>query len=46
MGIDLGITNNSVIDEPEGELNTKEKLDSMFYNLRTLGRTKNFNQNL
>ena len=46
MNIDFSVINNSVVDEPEGELDTNEKLDSMFYNLKRLGRTKNFNQNI
>ena len=45
MNIDFNVTNNSIIDEPEGELDTQEKLDSMYYNLKKLGRTNNFNQN-
>ena len=46
MNIDFSVINNSVVDEPEGELDSNEKLDSMFYNLKRLGRTKNFNQNI
>jgi len=46
MNIDFSVINNSVVDEPAGELDTNEKLDSMFYNLKRLGRTKNFNQNI
>ena len=30
----------------EGELDSQEKLDSMYYNLKRLGRTNNFNQNI
>ena len=45
MNIDFNVSNNSIIDEPEGELDTQEKLDSMYYNLKRLGRTNNFNQN-
>ena len=45
MNIDYNVSNNSIIDEPEGELDTQEKLDSMYYNLKRLGRTNNFNQN-
>ena len=44
LNIDFAVNNNSVVDEPEGELNTKDKLDSMYYNLKKLGRTKNFSQ--
>ena len=46
MNIDFNVVNNSIIDEPEGELDTREKLDSMYYNLKNFGRANNFNQNL
>lgn len=46
MNIDFNVTNNSIIDEPDGELDTQEKLDSMYFNLKKLGRTNNFNQNV
>ena len=46
MNIDFNAINNSVVDEPEGELDSQEKLDSMYYNLKRLGRTNNFNQNI
>lgn len=36
----------AVIDEPLGELDTQEKRDSVWTNLRNLGRMKNFNQTL
>ena len=36
MNIDFNVSNNSIIDEPEGELDTQEKLDSMYYNLKRL----------
>ena len=44
MNIDFNVMDNSVVDEPEGALDTQEKLDSMYYNLKRFGRTKNFNQ--
>lgn len=34
----------SVIDEPRGGINTKEKRDSILRNVRSLGRTKLYNQ--
>ncbi|HYG19795.1 MAG TPA: cell surface protein SprA, partial [Ohtaekwangia sp.] len=37
---------NAVIDEPEGELDTKEKRDSVINNLKRFGRMKNFDQNV
>tara|TARA_B110000438_G_scaffold49528_1_gene50048 strand:+ start:18456 stop:25547 length:7092 start_codon:yes stop_codon:yes gene_type:complete len=46
MSIDINAINNSVIDEPEGDLDSKEKRDSVFYNIRNMGRTKNYNQNI
>ena len=46
MNVDFNVVNNSIIDEPEGELDTREKLDSMYYNLKNFGRANNFNQNL
>ena len=46
LNLDINFINNSIIDEPEGELDSQEKLDSMYYNLKRLGRTNNFNQNL
>ncbi len=39
-------TANAVIDEPEGELDTQEKRDSVITNLKNLGRMKNFDQNI
>jgi cell surface protein SprA len=35
---------NAIIDEPEGELNTPEKRDSIITNLKRFGRMKNFDQ--
>jgi cell surface protein SprA len=35
---------NAIIDEPEGELDTREKKDSVLTNLKKLGRMKNFDQ--
>ena len=46
LNLDINFINNSIIDEPEGELDSQEKLDSMYYNLKRLCRTNNFNQNL
>ena len=46
LNIDYNSVTNAVIDEPEGEIDTKEKRDSLWYNLRKLGRTKNFQQNI
>lgn len=35
---------NAIIDEPKGEIDSQEKKDSIIYNLKNLGRMKNFNQ--
>jgi cell surface protein SprA len=35
---------NSVIDEPQGDIDTEAKKDSIIHNLKQLGRMKNFNQ--
>jgi cell surface protein SprA len=35
---------NAIVDEPEGEIDTKVKRDSIWNNLKNFGRMKNFNQ--
>lgn len=35
---------NAIIDEPQGDLDTKEKKDSVINNFKNLGRMKNFDQ--
>jgi cell surface protein SprA len=35
---------NAIIDEPEGDIDTQEKRDSLMTNLKNFGRMKNFNQ--
>ncbi|WP_229235489.1 MULTISPECIES: cell surface protein SprA [Emticicia] len=37
---------NAIIDEPQGDLNTQKKIDSLLTNLRRLGRAKNFSQEM
>lgn len=37
---------NAIIDEPEGDINTPEKRDSVMNNLKRFGRMKNFDQNI
>ncbi len=39
-------TNNGVIDEPEGRINTQEKRDSLWKNVQQFGRTKNYQHNI
>ena len=46
LSLDYDARANAVIDEPEGDLNTQEKRDSVLTNLRDLGRLKNFDQNV
>jgi cell surface protein SprA len=35
---------NAIIDEPQGDIDTQEERDSIEFNLRKLGRMKNFDQ--
>jgi cell surface protein SprA len=35
---------NAIVDEPEGDINTSEKRDSVLTNLKKFGRMKNFDQ--
>ncbi|MBC7920901.1 MAG: cell surface protein SprA [Ferruginibacter sp.] len=44
LAFDYTATANAVIDEPFGDLNTREKRDSVRTGLRNLGRMKNFDQ--
>jgi cell surface protein SprA len=37
---------NAIIDEPEGDLDTQEKRDSVMNNLKRFGRMKNFDQTI
>jgi cell surface protein SprA len=37
---------NAIIDEPEGEIDTREKRDSVMTNLKNFGRMKNFDQTI
>lgn len=44
ISIDYTATNISRIDEPYGKIDTKEKRDTLFNNLRKLGRNNSYNQ--
>lgn len=44
--LNYSATMNALIDEPQGDLNTQRKIDSLLTNLRRLGRAKNFNQEM
>ncbi|MBX2946585.1 MAG: cell surface protein SprA [Cyclobacteriaceae bacterium] len=37
---------NAIIDEPEGDIDTREKRDSVITNLKRFGRMKNFDQSI
>lgn len=37
---------NAIIDEPDGDINTQEKQDSVLHNLKKFGRMKNFEQTM
>ena len=37
---------NAIIDEPEGDIDTQEKRDSLMNNLKRFGRMKNFDQTI
>ena len=43
--VNYNATANAIIDEPEGDINTQAKKDSVWRNLKSFGRTKNFDQN-
>lgn len=38
--------NNAIIDEPEGRINTPEKRDALWDNIKRFGRTKNYQHNI
>ncbi|MDH5397863.1 MAG: cell surface protein SprA, partial [Cyclobacteriaceae bacterium] len=44
LSFDYNARANAIIDEPEGDIDTQEKADSIITNAKTLGRMKNFNQ--
>ena len=44
LSFDLNSSVNAVVDEPEGDLDTEAKLDSLRNNIKRLGRTTNYNQ--
>lgn len=46
LNIDYQATNQSLVDEPFGALDTKAKKDSVMANVFNLGRTKRFDQNV
>lgn len=46
LTVDYNARVNAIIDEPEGDIDTQEKRDSIMTNLKRLGRMKNFEQNI
>jgi cell surface protein SprA len=46
LTMDYQSTANAIIDEPDGAINTEAKRDSVWNNLGTLGRMKQFNQGI
>jgi cell surface protein SprA len=44
VSLDYTARANAIIDEPEGDLNTQAKRDSVWNNLKNLGRLKRFDQ--
>ncbi len=44
--LDYTASVNAIIDEPEGDINTEIKRDSVLNNLKTLGRIKNYTHNI
>ncbi|HRK52897.1 MAG TPA: cell surface protein SprA [Cyclobacteriaceae bacterium] len=46
LSFDYNSRVNAIIDEPDGDIDTKEKQDSVLTNLKKLGRMKNFEQTM
>jgi cell surface protein SprA len=46
ISIDYMARVNAIVDEPEGDIDTQAKRDSIISNLKRLGRMKNFNQDI
>ena len=46
LSLDYNSRANAIIDEPFGDIDTKEERDSVMTNLKRFGRMKNFNQSL
>ena len=46
LNLDYNSRVNAIIDEPDGDIDTQEKQDSVINNLKKLGRTKNFEQTI
>ena len=46
LSLEFNAMANAVIDEPDGEIDTKEKRDTVVMNLKKFGRMKNYDQNI
>ncbi len=46
LNLDYMARANAIIDEPEGDINEDWKRDSIWHNIKRLGRMKNFNQTI
>lgn len=46
LSLDYGARAYSIIDEPEGAIDTEVKRDSLITNIKKFGRLKNFDQNI
>ncbi len=46
LSLDYNARANTIIDEPFGDLDTQEKRDVVWTNLKNFGRMKNFDQNM
>lgn len=46
LTVDYASTVNAIIDEPDGDIDTREKRDSVINNLKRFGRMKNFTQTI
>lgn len=46
LSLNYNATARAIIDEPEGDIDTQAKRDSIWSNIKRLGRIKNYNQSL
>lgn len=46
LKLDYNATVNAIIDEPKGDIDTREKRDTIINNLKRMGRIKYFEQNI
>ncbi len=46
LNLDYNARANAIIDEPEGDINNAQKRDSIWNNVKNLGRMKNYDQSI